>query len=140
MTLPHKKKVESWIFNTASVASGIVLAFSIINGYNFLPTILRTVLSFFFIFFLGKGLMILWEKISPPPPKKELRYGSTIDVILGNLNAGGIRASAEFPDSEDNEEDDRPIPGQINKDIKRGLPDAAAKADIIRKMGWGEEQ
>jgi hypothetical protein len=116
------------------------------------------VLSFFFIFFLGKGLMRLWEKISPPPPKKELNYGSTIDVILGNLNARGIRASAAFPDSEDNEEDHevnaspltlnrdrsagdhRPIPGQINKDMKSGLQDAGTKAEIVRKMGWGEEQ
>lgn len=147
MTLPRKQTVESWIFNTATVAAGIVLAFSVFNGYSFLPAIFRTMTAFFLIFLLGKGLLGLWEKISPPPPKNEPHYGSTIDVILGNFNAKGIGTSTLFPGSEDDEEEaqdltveyKRPIPGQINKDIKSGLQDAGAKAEIVRKMGWEED-
>ncbi len=153
MPLPGKQRIESWILKLSILTSGVVLLLSIFNGYEFWMIILRTVLSFVLLYFLAKGLMILWDKISPPAPEKS-NYGSTIDVIISDLNNRRVNTShieKSLQDQDDfnyekNEESDQtpqkayggPMAGQINKDMQNGLQDAGAKAEIVRRMGWGE--
>ncbi|RNC29545.1 MAG: hypothetical protein AWM53_00543 [Candidatus Dichloromethanomonas elyunquensis] len=141
MTLTGKHSLESFIFYLSLAAGGVVLLFSVSNGYSFFMILIRTVLSFFLIYFLGNGLLTLWEKFSPPLPKKEVNFRSTIDVILSDLNARGMKGSTynaggSVVESEDKEQ----LPGQISKDMKNGLQDAGTKAEIVRRMGWGEEE
>ncbi|NLI92205.1 MAG: hypothetical protein GX434_08390 [Peptococcaceae bacterium] len=157
MTLPGKQSVESFLFNLSLAAGGVVLLFSVFNGYTFMMIVIRTALSFFFMFFLGKGFLVLWDKFSPPPVKKEPNYGSAIDVLLGDINAKGMKGTlynsggiiSEDVEKSPEEQNEEPvsagtyggsIPGQISMDMKNGLQDAGTKAEIVRRMGWGEEQ
>lgn len=138
--MPLKQKLELFLFRLSLLAGGTVLLFSILNGYHFLIIMLRTVLSFLFIYSLGKGLIELWQRILPPP-RKENRYRPRVDVILGDVNSNEINP-------EDGKEEyradvantySRVVPGQVNIDMKNELEDAENKAEIVRRMGWGEE-
>lgn len=122
MSMPGKQTIENLIFNLAIIAAVIVLIFSVYNAYNYLMIVLRSVMAFIIIYSLGKGLMRIYFKFAPPPPEKR----STIDIILGDLSQ-----------REDNAE--KTIPGQINADIKNGLQDPDNKAEIVKRMGLGEE-
>ncbi|UWG98342.1 hypothetical protein LPY66_05935 [Dehalobacter sp. DCM] len=126
-------------FNTylirISVAAAIIaLLFSAFNGYDYVAIILRTILSFAFIYILGKGLGALWKKFeSPPPVVEEDNRSAKIDILLGEINeleneikAAQNQSSAVYP-------------GQINNAVIDGLSDTAKKAEIVRKMGWGED-
>jgi hypothetical protein len=154
MTLPGKQKIESFIFKLAAAAGAIVLSFSIFHQYHFFMIILRTVMSFSLIFFLGKGLLRLWTMISPPPVREEKDYKPTIDIILGDLYAKGGSESSLLPkELSDNAQEsinkseiepiaagkyEGAVPGQISVDMKNGLKDASAKAEIVRRMGLSE--
>jgi hypothetical protein len=131
MILLKKSKLEDLLFKLSIITGAVVLLLSILNGYQLLMIILRTILSSSFIYVIGKGFLRLWEKISLPPQEGSLDYRSKIDILLG--------------DSQLNDEQSTPtdqeitIPGQINPNMKNELQDAKNKAEMVRKMGWEEE-
>lgn len=141
MTLPEKQSLESIVVKLAVIAAGVVLLFSVINGYTILMISLRTFFSFFFIYFLGTSFIRLWEKLSPQPPE-EASYGSKIDIILGDISALENSLEGRSIDQEDIATGTgtygRIIPGQINIDMQNGLADAKNKAEIVRRMGLEE--
>ncbi len=138
MTLSEKLSLEAIIVKLALTAAGIVLLFSILNGYPVLTVTLRTVFSFFLIYFLGVVLLELWEKFSPPPPESDT--GSKIDIILGDIAAleNELDGSLGLRDHAAAATYSRRIPGQIASAMQNGLPDAKKQAEIIRRMGLEE--
>ena len=133
--MPLKRKLENFLLKLSLLAGGIVLLFSILNGYSFLMILLRAALSFLFIYFLGRGLMELGERILPPSLQQEEEYPSMVDVFLGDINSKGVNQAEGLTNTYS-----RIIPGQVNIDMKNELEDAKNKAEIVRRMGWGEEE
>jgi hypothetical protein len=130
MSLPKKLNLEDYLFKLAIITGTLVLLLSVLNGYQPVKIILRTVLSFLFIYLIGKGFLRLWAKVSLPS-QDGLDYRSKLDILLG--------------DSQANDEQNPPtaqeitIPGQISPNMKTELQDAKNKAEMVRKMGWEEE-
>jgi hypothetical protein len=134
-----EKKLEQNAFRLSVISAGIVLVFSIFNGYRYPAIILRTVLAFLFIYLLGKGLILLWNKVSPPV--KEEKSPSKIDIFLGDAESQDESAPDKTGQPADNLLSlKKRVPGQINNQIMDDLPDAAVRAEIVRKMGWGDDQ
>lgn len=133
MSLQTKRKIEELFLKLAFVTGAIVLLFSILGGYPYFIIVLRTLLSFLVIVFLGKVFGNIWGKVSPPPPKKVDKFQSTIDFLLGDEIVDSLNKQKE-------ENHEASLAGQINADMKNGLQDAGTKAEIVRRMGWGEEK
>jgi len=148
MALPEKEsleklKIKKFFFILALLMGAIALGFSIFNQYSFYMIIFRTVLSFLIVFFLGKGMALLWEKLFSPP-KKELL--NKVDVLLDELNSISNQEKSLQPQelSLESKISDPGLqatgfPGQVNSGMKDGLPDAEVQAEIVRKMGWGKD-
>lgn len=138
MTLPKKLSLESFLVKLALAAAGLVLLFSVLGGYSLLMISLRGVFAFFLIYLLGKGLLRLWEKSSPPP--SEINVSSRIDVILGDIAALESELDHDFDYQAHSAAGTygRIIPGQINAGLQNGLPDVEKQAEIVRRMGLEE--
>jgi hypothetical protein len=151
MSLPKKQSLESFVFILSLLAGGIVLIFSILNSNDYFRIGIHAVLSFVLMYFLCNGLLVLWEKISPPPPPKETDAAAAVDILLGDLGAedfGLSHISQEDKSKNLSRQSSAPAalkayrgstPGQINPDMKNGMPDAETQAEMVRRMGWGEE-
>lgn len=148
MALPDKQSIESFIIKLSVITGGVVLLFSVLNGYQFQMIMVRTILSFLFMFLLGKGFIILWEKLSPPRSEKKKDYFPTIDVTLGDHETLSIPSKEDGNAINTTNKDDETapsgtysgaIPGQINIDMTNGLQDSENKAEIVRRMGWEKE-
>jgi len=154
MILPNKQEIENILYQLALGVGAVVLLCSILNGYGLLNIILRTALAFVLMYFLGRGLLTVWQAISPPP-KKRLDYSSALDILIGddsdplleenekNINFPADEEQEQSEDQETAYEDDnsRLFPGQIRNDLKEDLEDGSkARAEIIRKMGWEESR
>ena len=139
MTLPEKLSLESFIVKLAMAAAGLVLLFSVFNGYVLLTITLRSVFSFFLIYFLGISLLRLWEKFSPQPPP-ENNVSSKIDVILGDIAAleNELDLSFDHQGRTTAGTYGRIIPGQINPDMQKVLTDVEKQAEFVRRMGLEE--
>ncbi len=138
MTVPNWSTIESFVYKLALGSGTIVFLFSIINGYGFLYIIFRTALAFILIYFLGQGLLMLWQSITPPAHQQGQNLSRYFDVMVGD----------DLDISEENEEvsskgtnQGESLPGQIRIDIKKDLPeDDKTKAEMVRRMGWQENQ
>jgi hypothetical protein len=138
MVWPEKESIESLIYKLAILAAGSVLVLSIYNGYHFLLIILRTIAAFLIIYFLGKGLMAVWDSLSPPPAEPTF---SKIDVLLGDQILNDENGNLDVAEDEGTFSPGSyqgTLPGQINANLKNKLSDAEQKAQIAQKMGWGK--
>ena len=137
MTILHKWKVENLFYKLALAAAMVVFIISILDGFGFISIIFRSALAFFAIYLLGQGLLLLWQSISPPPKKEGNNAGRYFDMLVGE---------DDFTNNEDKSDKSKDghmegLPGQVRKDIINGLPDDAdTKAEMVRRMGWGENQ
>ena len=138
MSLRQKITIQGFFFRLGLIIALIVCIFSFYGGYGLVAVLVRTGLSFLFVFLLGKALTSIWQAVSPPPPPVEQpanKYQSTIDFLLGAED-----------DGDDNGETTKDIdelgakgyPGQIASDMIDALQDASKQAEIVRRMGWEE--
>lgn len=138
MTVPNWSKIESFFYKLALGSGIIVLLFSFLNGYGFLYIIFRTALAFILIYFLGQGLLKLWQSITPVQQQGGQYLSQFVDVMVGD----------DLDVSENNEEvasagakQGEDLPGQVRINIKKDLPeDDKTKAEMVRRMGWQESQ
>lgn len=135
MLFPDKQKLELFSFRL-SLATGALVAFlGILKGVNLMLVVLRSIVSMAVIYLLCQGCFFLWEMISPPEKYPDTDKKSTLDVLLGaDTNEGKDDLKG------DNAKGEKPVPGQINLEVKDGRPDAKNQAEIVKKMGWGDEQ
>ncbi|NLM20981.1 MAG: hypothetical protein GX207_04445 [Peptococcaceae bacterium] len=105
----------------------LVMLFSVYNKYSFLVISLRTIIGFLIIYFLGIVLHHIWNimDVTQNPPQEQNR----IDYILGEIHA---------PERQERKEQENIFPGQINKEMKDGIPDTDTQVELAKKMGWGE--
>lgn len=138
MTVPNWSKIESLFYKLALGSGIIVLIFSIINGYGFLYIIFRTALAFILIYFLGQGLLKLWQSITPTHKQQGQSLSQFIDVMVGE---DLISENDEEVVSKGANQKSEGLPGQIRIDLKKDLPeDDKTKAEMVRRMGWQESQ
>lgn len=123
-----KRKLETQILGLSVMISLLILLLSFLNGYSLTATALRAVFSLGTIYILGKGLLFLWIKVFPEEKPKAPKPVQIDFIVDGN----------PVPDLAPGERQGR-LPGQINLDKDLGIESAGKKAEIIRRMGWGEE-
>lgn len=147
MNLSRKQALDSLIMKLSLLTGGIVLLFSILNGYSFMLIILRACGAFIFIYGLSEGFKKLWVSFAPPI-KQEKHEGSRIDVILGSLSPDNDKETQTLEhNSEQASAPSEPlarayggVAGQINHHMQDGLQDMETKEEIIRRMGWDEQE
>lgn len=105
----------------------LVLLFSVYNQYSLLEISLRTIIGFFIIYFLGIILRQIWNMLDEP--QNSPRAQNRNDYILGEIHAS---------ERQEDEQQENIFPGQINKEMKNGLPDTGTQVELAKKMGWGE--
>ena len=62
---PNQLNIQRFFYKLSLGAAISVLLFSILNGYGFIYIIIRTALAFIVIYYLGQGLLVVWQSISP---------------------------------------------------------------------------
>ncbi|HHV65662.1 MAG TPA: hypothetical protein GXX46_11450 [Peptococcaceae bacterium] len=135
MARPKQETLESLTYLLALLAAGVVLLFSVLNRYHFLAIIFRTMAAFFLLYFLGQGLLAIWNNVSPRPvePVKD-----KVDVLLDQLKTfteDGSNKEVQEDTSFSLDIYKKNIPGQINTDLTDKLPDSK-QAELAKKMGW----
>jgi len=127
MSVSGKKTMDNLFFKLALLTGVVVLSFSVFNKHYPLMIILRTVIAFLIIFILGRVLTLIWTKLSIPDNKDTDKNTSSdnkssrIDFVLGDFG-------------------EQNMPGQINRSMTDGTPDAKTKAEITKKMGLDGEE
>ena len=131
--MPGKQTWVNFFYRLGLLSALIVLLFSIVNQYSILMIVARTVLSFFVIYFLGMIYISILERFSDHNQVSDKAKSNerNIDYVLGELNAS--------EKTQENTPEESILPGQINTGMKDGLPDIDTQAEIIKKMGWGQE-
>lgn len=138
-----EQNFNKYIMRFSLAAAAIALIFSALNGYDYPAVFLRTILAFAFITVLGRGLGALWKNFSPPPVHEDNRTAN-IDIVLDESNEPesdrDLLLQGISYDASVKRNTNTAYPGQINNAVIDGLTDNVTKAEIVRKMGWGDDE
>ena len=132
MAARYKKLYRIWSLRLSLGTALIVLALSWINEIKFFDLILRAGVSFGLIYLLTMGTLSLFEKAAPAQADdsqedSEAECGTAIDFSVGDAEDEVLLASLG---------QDHELPGQVNRDLKTGLPSSEKQAEIVKRMGW----
>jgi len=133
MAVRSSELFQIWGMRLSLVTSLIVVLLSWINGVRILDLVVRAGISFGVMYLLTIGILSLFERTSPPKPETEqlssdAGRGGVIDFSVGD---------DEFQSSQ---EQGSKLPGQVDGDLKAGLPSSERQAEIVRRMGWDDEK
>lgn len=131
MTPQMSDLFKIWIFRLSLGIALIVALLSWVNGLRFFDVAVRSGVSFGVIFLLLSSILMVFQKTALPVPESEPSgkvsgRGGIIDFSVGD----------EVPTSKTDEE---LFPGQVDPNLSLGLTDHKRKADIVRRMGWGDD-
>jgi len=112
--------VRTWAWHIALAVSVLISLLSLKAGISFLFSILRAILSFCLIYGISAMALVTFNKTGSP--MKEESLGTLLDITVGQDDHSAAK---------------KPIAGQVNLELTKGLPDAEQQAEIIRRMGWG---
>ncbi|MDR3271363.1 MAG: hypothetical protein LBT32_07665 [Peptococcaceae bacterium] len=127
-----------WFRNLAIGLAIIVGILSWRSGVNVFWLIVRMVLAFITFYLLCYGSLTLFLKTAPPAEETEEEQGRLLDVVVGEGEKGVSSPEPEIPASGIGLY--KTSPGQVKPDLLKGLPDPKQQADIVRRMGWGDEE
>ena len=134
---PNQLNIQRFFYKLSLGAAISVLLFSILNGYGFIYIIIRTALAFIVIYYLGQGLLVVWQSISPSPHQAGQYSSQYFEAVVGEeIELKSIEKATLS--TEKRPED---FPGQIRMNIKDDLQeDANTKAELVRRMGWEDSK
>ncbi|ADY54979.1 hypothetical protein Sgly_0616 [Syntrophobotulus glycolicus DSM 8271] len=127
----ENEQLEKWFFRLAAASFLAAGSISILIGEKISKVLLRAVVAFAVILILCKALLFVWKAISPKQSAEGKEKNSRFDIIVGENTSMEQLAATALPK--------QGVAGQINFDEETGMPDPQTQADIIKKMGWGEE-
>lgn len=122
-----KNRIFLWIWQAALCSALVVGVLSWINGSGLTQCILRSGLTFFVVYSVSAWFVHLF-RTSAGRSDIEAR-GALLDVAVGlddDPGHGGLGNR-------------QPFPGQIETDLGSGKMDRERQAQILQRMGWGNE-
>jgi hypothetical protein len=134
MTIKNYEGFQVWTIRLSLVTTLIVVLLSWFNAIKLFDIIVRAGVSFGVMFLLLTGTLRLFAKTAFPEPES--------DQPSSAQGSGGL---IDFSVGEDEDEllkptiEDKRFPGQVDKDLSDWLPDSKKQAEIVRRMGWGDE-
>ena len=119
---------QQWII---LIAGGVALLVGILSwskGLYLEWLLIRMLLSCVLIYTLCWGSVVLFNRSAPEETEIEFSSdpmkGSLLDIAVGSDEEGAIYT----------------IPGQVDSVLSSGNMSSEQQAEIVRRMGWGEEK
>jgi len=127
---------QIWAMRITLATTLIVVVLSWINAVKILDLIIRAGVSFAVMYLLMAGSLSLFETMAPP----ELEIETETEQLNSGIARGGV---IDFSVGEDELQGSRVqdlgFPGQVDPNLSAGLPGSKQQAEIVRRMGWDDE-
>ena len=133
MAVKNSKLLEVWSMRLSLGTTLIVVLLSWINGVSIIDLMVRAGISFGLMYFLMAGILSLFERTAPPKPETE-------QLNSDSGRGGVIDFSVGDDELQNSQEQGSRLPGQVDGDLKAGLPNSKRQAEIVRRMGWDDEK
>ncbi len=136
---PYIDKMRLWAWRLAVAASLLVAILAAVGGAGLIRTVMRTAIAWLVIYGLAWASIKLFEQTASPPRLE--RAGRRIDVAVGLEDDGVLAGNEGEPDIEVEmkKQAKGDLPGQVNPELAGGLGDSEKQAEIVRRMGWGQQ-
>lgn len=121
-------KLRLWAWRLAGAASLLVAVLTALAGRGLTATILRTGIAWILIYGLTWVSIKLFEQTDVRPAAEPIK-GSRLDIAVGLDDKVPAGAGGEA----------NAFPGQVTPELAGGLGDAEKQAEIVRRMGWGQQ-
>jgi hypothetical protein len=133
MAVKNTEVFQVWALRLSLATTIIVVLLSWINAVRIFDLIVRAGISFGVMYLLTAGILSLFERTASAPPQEShsnavSERGVLLDVAVGDDEL--LRSQVQ---------DERFPPGQVDPRLSTGLPDSERQAEIVRRMGWGDE-
>ncbi|HWQ71486.1 MAG TPA: hypothetical protein VN370_04110 [Desulfitobacteriaceae bacterium] len=156
MNFPKDEQLRLWFRNLSLFTAFVVCLLSWLNGNDFVRIIFKTGITFLVIYGLTVGCLVFFRKTANLEFNEEIdqenHQGTLLDVSLGD-EVTDQNGDSEITDQdskfnglntglhENKRETDvgRPA-GQVDPAFINGTISHQQQADIIRRMGWKEEE
>lgn len=139
-----------WAWRFALGTAVIIGILSWKTGVSFLRIMIRIIFSYLLMYGLSYGSLYGFKKTGIL--EKEDNANSSEDIGV-NHSAGAFLDVAvgqedlerHIPDDKEQETNNSPgksgtlRAGQLDADLSQGMPDTEKQADMVRRMGWGDE-
>ncbi|HEY8875202.1 MAG TPA: hypothetical protein VIM32_00730 [Desulfosporosinus sp.] len=137
MAVQNSVVYQSWSRRITLATTFIVVVLSWLNEVRIPDLIIRGVISYGVMYFLMAGILSLFENTASQEPKNSLK-SSTADSLKEAGRGGVIDFSVgdEEPKPQTQPEN---YPGQVDPNLRKGLPGSQQQAEIVRRMGWDDE-
>ena len=143
MTVQNSIVYQLWARRITLATTLIVVVLSWINEVTLTDILIRGVISFLVMYLLMAGILSLFEKTASQNPQRnrlktntsETGRGGVIDFSVGDEEPKAkikAESKAEFKPSS--------FAGQVDPNLSKGLPGSKQQAEIVRRMGWDDEQ
>jgi len=131
MAIENSVVYQIWAMRITLATTFIVVVLSWINAASIPDIIVRGGISFGVMYLLMAGILSLFEKTASQEPQEikkpspDAGRGGVIDFSVGDDELTKIQNPS--------------LPGQVNPNLSKGLPDSTQQAEIVRRMGWDDE-
>lgn len=132
-------KMRLWAWRLAVAASLLVAVLTALAGRGLTATVIRTGIAWILIYALAWVSIKLFEQTDVRPAAEQIK-GSRLDIAVGlddqmpTAAGGEADAGAEIKGQTSDT-----FPGQVTPELAGGLGDAEKQAEIVRRMGWGQQ-
>ncbi|MDR3288283.1 MAG: hypothetical protein LBT22_02520 [Peptococcaceae bacterium] len=140
------ENIRLWLRNAALGLAVLVGLLSWKSGVSVFWLVVRAALSFAAFYLMCIGLVNLFQKMALPVGESEDEtQGILLDVTVGDAATETEPETAtEAERVEDKTESAAgtglyAAPGQVKSKLMAGLPDPEQQAEIVRRMGWGDD-
>ena len=133
MVVKDSELYKLWALRLALIISCIVVSLSWLNAVSIPDLIIRAGVSFGVMYLLLAGTLSLYERTAPEEPPDEVQSsdpgrGGLIDISVGD-------DELQIPRVHDTK-----FAGQVDPGLSGGIADGERQAEIVRRMGWGDER
>lgn len=132
MTVQSSEFLQVWVMRLSLATTFVVVLLSWSNQVKIFDLIMRAGVSFGVMFLLMAGILSLFEKTSC--------QNSQDTGLTSNSGRGKLVDFAIGEDESPSPQGQDPrFPGQVDRNLRTGLPNSEQQAEIVRRMGWDDE-
>ena len=132
MAIQNSVVYQIWAMRITMATTFIVVVLSWINAVRIPDLIVRGGISFGVMYILMAGIFSLFEKTASQKPQN--RQQSSSDAGRGGVIDFSVGDEEIRPQIQNSS-----FPGQVDSSLSKGLPDSKQQAEIVRRMGWDDE-
>lgn len=132
MAVQSSEVYQMWAMRITLATTLIVVFLSWLNAVSIPEIIIRGGISFGVMYLLMAGILSLFEKTASQEPQNVQQSSS--DVGRGGVIDFSVGEEELPPKMQP-----KSYPGQVDPNLGKGLPGSQQQAEIVRRMGWGDE-